>query len=90
MLIPLLIAHIIIALSSIVLTAYLFVAPSRSKLYASYGLVGLTIATGTDLVISAHARLVSACMTGLVYLAFISVALVISRHRLALAKQNER
>jgi hypothetical protein len=90
MLLVLLTSHIIIALSSIIFTTFMFVAPSRNKLYASYGLVGLTLATGTDLVISTHSRLVSACISGLLYLGLVSIGIVATHYRLATAKQKNR
>jgi hypothetical protein len=86
----LLVTHIIIALSSIVFSSALFIAPSRKKLYTSYGLVGLTIATGTDLVITTHARLVPSCITGLIYLGIVSIGIVAAHFKLATAKNIQR
>jgi hypothetical protein len=82
--------HIIIALSSIVYTTYLFIAPSRRKLYVNYGLVSLTLASGVYLVISTHARLVPSCTTGLVYLSVITASTLGTRSKMAHAKAADR
>jgi hypothetical protein len=86
----LLISHICIALSSILATTYAFAAPTKNKLYASYGLIGLTVATGTDLVIVTHARLESACLTGLLYLGLVSIGIIAVHYRLAMAEQHNK
>jgi hypothetical protein len=73
--------HVTIALSSIGYTTYLFIRPSQIKFYVSYGLIGLTIASGTYLVVSTHSRLLPACMAGLIYLGIMSVGVVLSHLR---------
>lgn len=80
-----LLIHIAIAISSIGFTGYTYLQPSKRKLIASYLWVGLTIATGSYLVIMTPSHLVSACFTGLVYLGFVMSG-VIATHR-KLAKQ---
>lgn len=79
----LLIIHIIIAVSSLVFTGYLFLKPSSLKLHISYILVGLTILSGTILVIIMPAHMVSACFAGLIYLGLVSIGLASARHKLA-------
>jgi hypothetical protein len=78
-----LIFHIIIALTSVVASTYAFISPSKTKIRASYGLVILTIASGTYLVISTHAGMLSSCITGLIYVGVVSLNLGVARHRLA-------
>jgi hypothetical protein len=78
-----LLAHIVIALSSIAYSTYLFFSPSKKKLYASYGLVGLTLVSGTYLVISTGAHVLQSCLTGLVYIGVVSTVIVGARYRLA-------
>lgn len=77
-----LILHVIIALTSMVYTTYLFVRPSRAKFYAAYALVALTLTSGTYLVVSTHARLVPSCEAGLAYLGVVLSGLVAAHHRL--------
>ncbi len=83
-----LITHIIIALLSIVATTWLAFAPSKRKQYVSYGLITLTLTTGTYLVISMHAHLLSACLSGLFYLAVALSGVAVGAYRLAHVRQT--
>jgi hypothetical protein len=76
-----LLLHILIALSSIAFTSYLFVAPTRRNFQVSYALIGLTLASGTYLVISTHARLLASCETGLIYIGVVLFGLIGARYR---------
>ena len=78
-----LLLHIIIALSSVIFTGYTSFTPSKSKLQKAYLLVGLTLATGTYLLLTKPTHMVQTCITGLVYIGLVTVALVFARHRLA-------
>jgi len=77
-----LILHIIIALTSIAYTTLTYFTPSKNKLRASWALAALTIASGTWLVISTHSALLQSCMTGLAYLAVVSVGIIAAQHKL--------
>jgi len=77
-----LIAHILIALASIVYTTYLYIAPAKSKFPAAYALVGLTIVSGTILVVTTHSPILQSCMTGLVYLAVVTSSIGAAYYRL--------
>jgi len=81
-----LIAHIAAALLSIAYTTYLFISPSRANFFVNYGLIGLTLASGTYLVVSSHSRLLPACTAGLIYIGCISVATALARSRFIRAK----
>lgn len=85
-----LLTHIVIALASLVCTTYLAFSPSRNKFYLSYVLIGLTLASGTYLVISLHAPMLKTCLTGLVYLGIALAGVVVGYRRLAHAKQLDR
>lgn len=78
----LVLAHVTLALSSVALSAYTLARPSKQRLYTSYGLVTATFASGTYLVISTHSNLVSACLTGLLYLGFLLSALAVAHRRI--------
>ena len=78
-----LIFHILIALCSVAYACYVFFNPSKPKMNVSYSLVGLTITSGTYLVVSMSAHLVHACVTGLVYLAAVFFILAAAKNRLA-------
>ncbi len=75
--------HVLIALSSIAFTTYLYFRPSKHKFYASYGLIAATLASGSYLVISTHSPMLSSCMTGLAYLLIVTAELVAAHYRAA-------
>lgn len=83
-----LLTHITIALFSVIYTAYTFLKPSATKLAGSYSLVGLTIGSGTYLVISMRANMVRACVTGLVYLAINIYYLAGAQRKFSLIKAS--
>ncbi len=75
--------HVLTALASMVYTSYLFIAPSKSKFKVAYSLVGLTLLSGTYLVVSRHSPLLQACTTGLVYLGAVSLGIVAAHRKLS-------
>lgn len=83
-----LIAHIIIALAGLAMSLVAALLPSQARLRLSAGLVGLTLMSGTYLVISRHAGLTSACVLGVAYLSVCILGLIIGRSRLATATQT--
>ena len=83
-----LIFHILIALSSVAYTTYLFIAPTKAKFYVSYGLIGLTLGSGTYLVVSTHAPLLSSCEAGLAYIGIVLFGLIAARYRLASVREK--
>lgn len=83
-----LILHIIIALSSLAATTWLAIWPSKRKMYFSYALIALTLASGTYLVISLHSPLLSSCVSGLTYLALALSGVVVGYYRLARQEQE--
>lgn len=78
-----LIFHICIALMSMAYTTYLAFSPAKSKFAAAYCMVGLTVASGTYLVVSTHSPLLQSCMTGLMYLAVVGAGIAAAYYRLA-------
>lgn len=85
----LLVAHIVIALSSLVMTVFAYVSPSRRKQQVSYSLVGLTLASGTALVIASNSPILSSCLTGLAYLAIVMFGIFMSQRKLASEEVNQ-
>ncbi len=81
-----LITHIIIAIAGIVSSGIAYLSPSQARLNLSYGLVAGTLASGTYLVISTSSDLVSSCVTGLVYLAGVSLAIIGAKNKLAVVR----
>lgn len=83
-----LLLHIVVALASIGYATLTFFTPSKAKLQASYGLVALTLASGTFLVASSGSHILEACTVGLVYIAGVSLALVAANNKLAVATRR--
>ena len=79
----LLVTHIVIALSSLVFTTYVYFHPTRSKINLAYGLVGATLVSGAWLVVSTHSPLLSSCVSGLAYLAAAATGIALSVRKLA-------
>lgn len=75
------ILHVIIAISTIGLAGFSLLNPTKSKLYLSYLLTAATFATGTYLVIISPSHLVTACITGLVFLGIVGAMLFAARQR---------
>ncbi len=83
------ILHVLIAIISIIYTGGTLIHPNKAKLNISYGLVGLTLITGTGLVIANPTHMVSACFSGIVYLAFMTLGLVTAHKKLAKSENLE-
>lgn len=83
--------HVLVALGGLVQSTYAFFAPSKGKVNASFALLALTIASGSYLVVSTHAPMLQACMTGLLYTGVVSFGIVGARYKLAkqTAKNHE-
>ena len=75
--------HVAIALASVIYTAYVYFSPTKAKLRVSYALAGLTVASGTWLILSNPAHMVQACISGLAYLALIFFGIALARNKLA-------
>ena len=81
--------HVMVALTSIIYSAYVFLSPSKSRLQVSYGLVAATLTSGTYLVLSTHSPMLQACMMGLIYTGGVLAAIVSARHKLGSTKVPE-
>ena len=75
--------HVIIALSSMLFTSYLYFVPTKRNFAISYILIGLTLASGTYLVFSTSTKLASACEAGLVYLGCVTVVIFAAQNKYA-------
>lgn len=78
--------HVLIAITSLVYTTYLFVVPSSHKLKISYSLIALTVLSGVVLVWQQPVHALQACTTGLIYLAVMSFGVVAARKKLITAQ----
>lgn len=77
----LILAHVIIAFSSVAWTTYLCIRPSYHRFYAAYGLIAATLISGTYLVISTNSPLLSSCATGLAYLGIVLAGVFAARKK---------
>ena len=75
--------HVLIALSSVAETTYLFFSPSKAGFNVSYGLIASTLGSGTYLVIRAHSPMLQSCTTGLIYIAVVTTGLALAHRRFA-------
>lgn len=80
--------HILSALFGLTVGGFAVFRPSDGVIKIAYGLVGLTLASGTYLVISRPVHIVSACLSGILYIGVTSLSLHTARRRLALAKNT--
>ena len=78
-----LLVHILVALTSIVWTTYLYFDPNKAKIYTAYGLIGGTLASGTALIASTGSSILRGCVSGLIYLAVVSFGVAIASRKLA-------
>ncbi len=80
--------HIVIALASILYTTYLLLSPAKANFNVSYGLVGMTLASGSFLIFLQPNHMAQACVSGLAYTAFVLVAIIVAKRRLAKVSIN--
>lgn len=75
--------HIAIAVSSVIYSAFLLAAPSNKRFKFTYFMVGLTILSGTILVIRQPAQMTRACLTGIFFIGAVCAVIVAAKHKLA-------
>lgn len=75
--------HVLIALTSIAVVTFTYIAPSTLKLCVAYVLEALTLTTGLYLVVSEPAQMLRSCTMGVLYLAVVTVGTVAVRRKLA-------
>ncbi len=78
-----LILHITIALSSLVQTGFLLLAPSQRKLTSTYVFLGATIVSGSYLIITKPAHMMQTCVEGLLFIGFTIGGIIIAQRKLA-------
>ena len=78
--------HIIVALSSILYTAFLYFSPKRNKFVVSSTLIAATVISGTYLAITTHSHIVSTCIAGLIYFAIVLPMFFAASTKLATSK----
>jgi hypothetical protein len=81
--------HVLIALNSIIFSTYTFFMPSKLKIHTAQTSIAATLGTGTYLVVSTHSNMLSACTSGLIYLAIVSFAIAGASRKLAAQQIQE-
>lgn len=77
-----LLIHIIVAFTSLLLTAYTCLAPSKARIVVAYGFAGATLLSGIVLMFESPSQLVRACIAGLTYFAIVGFGIAYARQRL--------
>jgi predicted tellurium resistance membrane protein TerC len=78
-----LISHIIVAIGSLIYTAYVFFNPSKNKLMVSYALTAFTFITGGYLLATEPGHITQTCITGVTYLGFMFIGILAAQRKLA-------
>lgn len=76
--------HVVIALLSIACATLGYIRPANKNLQMNYALVALTFISGFYLVLSEPAQILHTCLSGLVYLAVVTVGILLARKKLTL------
>lgn len=79
--------HILIAISTLAYTTYLYFYPAPNKFTPAYWLLGLTISSGTLLVFLTGANILKTCLVGLAYVGAVCAVIILAKHKLV-AKQR--
>jgi hypothetical protein len=61
----------------------MLVAPTKFGLRTSYALMGLTLTTGTALILTTGGHLLEACIMGILYTSFVVFGIVRTQHTLS-------
>lgn len=74
--------HVIIALSSIALSSYLYFKPIKKAMKVSYGFIAGTVLSGSYLIVTRPAHMLETCTVGLVYLGIVIGATLATQAKL--------
>jgi hypothetical protein len=85
-----LVLHIAVALASMAAATYVLFNPSKTGLRLNYGLLAGTLASGTYMVATLPVHILQTCMSGLLYVGFVSVLLFVASRRLAAAHDDSK
>lgn len=75
-------AHVLIAIISIIVATVVFVKPSITKLGLSYFFMISTVASGTFLLLSSPSNILKTCLVGLCYITVVSVVTIATHMKL--------
>jgi hypothetical protein len=75
--------HIIAAVISVISSLFVVLSPSKAKLRFNYGVIVVTLLSGTTLVLVKHLAIVSACESGVLYISVVLPATFLAQRKLA-------
>ena len=81
------ILHIILALSSLILSTFNLASPSTKKSTISYGLATSTLVSGVLLIFINNASVLRTCLTGVIFFVVITVMNQVASRKLAVQMQ---
>lgn len=73
--------HVIIALLSVGIASFTYFKPTIKRLYASYGFIIATVASGTLLILNTSGSILKSCLTGLLYVTVVSIVTIATHVR---------
>jgi len=79
----LLLLHISVALAGIIASTYSLLSPSRHRIVLAGALVGMTVISGTVIIVQKHLAILPSCESGLLYVGLNFVLLLVAKRRLA-------
>jgi hypothetical protein len=82
--------HIFVALGSLLTASVLLARPSVSLLRMTYGLTAAALLSGTYMIWHSGAELLQTCVTGLLYVAIVTIAIALGRRKLATEQLRTR
>lgn len=74
--------HIFSALTTLILAGRAYFKPQSRLISAALGLFGVTIVSGTYLVLTKPTHILSVCLSGLLYSGFVGISLYAAKRRL--------
>ena len=75
--------HVFSALTTLILAGWAYFRPQPGLLRAASGLFGLTLGSGTYLVLTKPVHILSVCLSGLLYSGVVGTGLYAAKRRLA-------
>ena len=82
--------HIIIALVSTALSTITALRPSQRFITANYSLIGMTVASGTVLIVTQSSNVLKSCLVGLIYIAVVLGLSVVAHRRSKLISATDK
>ncbi len=79
----LIIIHVVLALTSLILSMANYFKPSAGELKSSYTLAGTTLLSGVLLIVVNHASVLHTCITGIIFFCIVSFLNETARKKLA-------